>query len=429
MRPSRHYFLGLLTVILAFNYTDRWAFGLVAQDIKTDLKLSDTDLGLLSGIAFALFYSLMGLPIARQADRGNRVTIIWISTFLWSIAVAVSGWARSFYQLMSLRVIVGVGEAGCVPPAHSLIADLYSRTERPRAVSIYMQGIAASTVLGYFVAGWLNQIYGWRFMFALVGLPGLGLAVLAGISLTDPRSYKSLAPAPSTESPRLGAAARALLSSITFRHLLVANSVLWFISYGTQQWTPVFFVRSFALRTGELGTWLAVLYGLGGFLGTYLGGEWASRTSMRDERKQLRGMAGLIAVSAVFIAFTYIHVLAPNALLAFVWLGLGNLVAVMTNGPLFAVIQTLVPPRLRAVSVALIFLCGNLVGLGLGPWAAGALSDALRPLAGAHSLRYAMLILCPGFLWGAWHLWAAGDHIRRELPRGSFERSYAENSA
>src|SRR5688500_10553590 len=169
MTESRYkqYLLAVLLVVLASNYMDRLALGLLLQDIKVDLALSDTQLGFLSGIAFALFYSVMGLPIARWADRGNRVAIITFTTVLWSAAVALCGVAGNFVQLLLIRMVVAVGEAGCIPPAHSLIADYFTRAERPRAVAIYMLGGQLS-VVGYFAAGWLNELYGWRVTFMLL---------------------------------------------------------------------------------------------------------------------------------------------------------------------------------------------------------------------------------------------------------------------
>src|SRR6187431_1078222 len=183
----KHYLLAALTVILTFNYMDRVALGILLQDIKADLHLSDTQLGFLSGIAFALFYSVMGVPIARWADRGNRVTIITLTTALWSVAVALCGVATSFTQLLLTRVAVAVGEAGCIPPAFSLIADYFNRGERPRASAIYGLGAPLSTVIGYFFSGWLNDLYGWRVTFMLLGVPGLVLAALAWFTLRDPR--------------------------------------------------------------------------------------------------------------------------------------------------------------------------------------------------------------------------------------------------
>ena len=178
-RAYKKYLLAVLLLLLAFSYVDRLALGLVLQDVKVDLDLSDAQLGLLTGIAFALFYSLMGIPIARWADRGDRVKIIAISGAVWSIAVVLCGFAENFLQLMLIRVVVAVGEAGCIPPAHSLIADHFSRQERPRALAIYCLGGPLSFIIGYFLAGWLNELYGWRMTFVLLGLPGVLVGALA----------------------------------------------------------------------------------------------------------------------------------------------------------------------------------------------------------------------------------------------------------
>jgi len=414
-RKYKNYLLTVLMVILAFNFVDRMALGLVLQDIKIDLHLSDSQLGLLSGIAFALFYSILGIPIARWADRGDRVKIIGLTTALWSAAVALCGMAGNFLQLLVIRIVVGVGEAGCIPPAHSLIADFFTRAERPRAVSIYMQGIAASLMIGYFVAGWLNEFYGWRAMFVLIGLPGLALGAIARFSLREPRRGKPETTASSPVQPSLREVCVTLWGSATFRHLLYCYSVLYFFSWGATQWTPAFFVRSFGLKTGELGTWLALVYGVGGVFGTYWSGAWAARRAANNERLQLKAVAIAACISGLLGAFTYLPSLAPNQYWAFGWQGLSTVAALMVNGPAFAVIQTLVPGRMRAMSIALLYLFANLIGMGLGPWAAGALSDALRPWAGEESLRYALLAISPGYFWAAWHLWQASKTVTRDL--------------
>jgi MFS family permease len=189
----RNYLLTSLLVILVFNYVDRLALGVVLQDIKVDLDLTDTQLGFLSGIAFALFYSVMGVPIARWADRGDRVVIIVLCTGLWSVAVLLCGVATSFVQLLLIRVVVAIGEAGCTPPAFSLIADYFNRAERPRAAAIYGLGGPLATIVGFFLAGWLNELYGWRVTFMALGAPGLLLAALAWFTLKEPRRARCAA--------------------------------------------------------------------------------------------------------------------------------------------------------------------------------------------------------------------------------------------
>lgn len=418
MCTSKKVLLPILTAILAFNFVDRFALGIVLQDIKADLALSDTQLGFLSGIAFALFYSVMGIPIARWADRGNRRMIISLTTALWSVMVAACGFASSFVQLLLIRVGVAVGEAGCIPPAHSLIADYFTRAERPRAVARYMLGAPLSVVIGYFVAGWLNEFFGWRAMFMMLGLPGVALATLAWFGLKEPRRAKALAHhadgfagAPVLQ-PGLREVCVTLWSNATFRHLVLCFSVMSFFGYGILQWQPAFFIRSYGLETGELGTWFAMVNGVGALLGTYWGGELASRRGPNDERLQLKAMAFVYASFGVFSALIYI---VPNPYLAFGLMGLAAAGGAATNGPLFATIQTLVPERMRAISIATIYLFANLIGMGLGPLAAGALSDALRPVFGEESLRYALLALCPGYLWAGWHVWRGSRTVTHDL--------------
>ncbi|MBM0106517.1 MFS transporter [Steroidobacter sp. S1-65] len=414
----KKYLLVLLSLILAFNQVDRLALGLVLQDIKVDLALTDTQLGLLSGIAFALFYSIMGIPIARWADRGNRVTIVSLTTMLWSGAVALCGAAGNFFQLLLIRIGVAVGEAGCVPPAHSFIADYFTRAERPRAVALYMLGGPLSAVVGYFIAGWLNEFYGWRATFIVLGLPGVMLAVLARFTLREPRtSRRAHSPEVSTPeriqpAPTLRDVMFTLWTDATFRHLLFSFSVLYFFAYGMAKWQPAFFVRSFGLQTGELGTWFSIIYGISGLLGTYWGGELASRYASNKEHVQLKAMAVACCAFGALLAGAY---LSSSRYAAFGLIGLATLGGTMINGPLFATIQTLVPQQMRAVSVALILLFANLIGMGLGPLAAGALSDALRPMFGEESLRYVLLLLCPGQLWVGWHLWRASLTVRQSL--------------
>lgn len=413
----RNYLLILLTIIMVFNYVDRLALGLMMQDIKTDLALSDTQLGFLTGIAFALFYAVMGIPIARWADRGNRVTIISATVAVWSAAVALCGAASSFTQMLVVRVCVAVGEAGCHPPAFSMIADHFDRSERPRAVARYMLGWPLALIAGYFAAGWLNQIYGWRITFVLIGVPGMLLALLARYTLKEPRLTRQSAVEASTQSAAAPQASVkdvffTLLRNAAFRNLLFCFSLSYFFGNGILQWLPAFFVRSHGLETGELGTWMALVYGVGGLIGTYVGGELAARYAPNDERLQLRGMAVLYSLLAIVSASVY---LMPEYRLAFAALAVAAIGAASVNGPLFAATQTLVPPHMRAMSIAIVLFFSNLIGMGFGPLLAGALSDALRETLGEQSLRYALLAMCPGYFWCTWHLWRASRTVAADM--------------
>jgi len=421
----RNYMLVLLLVIQAHNYADRQALGLVLQSIKIDLNLSDTQLGLLTGLPFAAFYSVMGIPIARWADKGNRVAIISLSVALWSLMVALCGKAMNVGQLLLLRAGVGVGEAGCFPPAQSLLPDYFTRSERARATSIYMLGGPLSTLFGLFLAGWLSELYGWRTMFVILGIPGLALALAAALTLREPRLQRSATSGRGSDSPsqadtaslsaappKLKEVALTLWSNRSFRYLLYYSSVQYFLVYGIAQFQPAFLMRSFGFKTGELGTWSALVFGLGSLLGVYGGGQLFSRYAAQDEQLQLRVGAAAYCVYALASSIVY---LSSSRYVAFALLGVGTLVANLFTAPLFAILQTLVPARMRALSVAGIFLFTNLFGIGLGPLAVGALSDAFRQWVGGESLRYALLTVCPGYLLGAWYLWRASRTITRDL--------------
>jgi MFS transporter, Spinster family, sphingosine-1-phosphate transporter len=429
----RNYMLGVLLVVWAFNGVDGFALGLVMQDIKLDLHLTDTQLGLLTGIAFALLYSIMGIPLARWADRGNRVTILSLTALVWSALVALCGLARNLPQLLALRIGVGIGEAGCMPTSQSLISDYFSRAERPRAMAIFFLGDALGVFIGFFVAGWLSQLYGWRVMFQAIGLPGVALAVLVRLTLREPRlelarrangTQRAVAAGPTDDSseslgesspatrPSLKAVFITLWSNRTFQHLLVYIATQTFFVYGMAQWQPAFLIRTYGLKSGELGTWLAVINGVAILVGRYWGGELASRFAANNESLQLKAVA-LAAISyPVLSACIY---LVPNRYMAFTFMVLAALPLNMTAGPLYALVLSIVPAPMRAMTVAVILFCACLIGNGLGPLLLGSLSDALAPRFGEQSLRYAMLALCPGLLLPAWHVWRASKTVRRDL--------------
>jgi MFS family permease len=420
----RNYMLGVLLVIQAYNFVDRQALGLVLQNIKLDLHLSDTQLGLLTGIPFAIFYSVMGIPIARWADRGNRVTILSLSVAVWSVMVALCGKVVSFSQLMLLRAGIGVGEAGSFPPAQSLIPDYFSRAERPWAMSIYMLAGPGSTIVGLFLAGWLNEIFGWRTMFMLFGLLGSVLAPLAWLTLREPRrnssglamhaKNSSSQPVETLAPPQrhLSEVVRTLLMNRTFRYILGFFSVQYFLSYGLGQFQPAFLMRSFGLNTGEIGTWYGLVFGLGGLLGIYAGGRLTVRYAANNERLQLRAAGITYGIYALASGAAY---LTTNRYLFFGLLAVSTAVTNLVTGPLMAILQTLVPAQMRAVSSACIFLVANLFGTGLGPLAVGALSDGLHPWLGEESLRYALLAASPGFLIGSGFLWWASRSVTADL--------------
>lgn len=420
----RSYMLGALLVIFAFNQVDRIALGLLLQSIKVDLQVSDTQMGLLSGLAFAVFYSFMGIPIGRLADRGDRVAIISITAMIWSLAVMLCGFTHTFTQLLLVRIVAAVGEAGCIPPAHSLLAEQFDRSERPRAFARLMLGGPLSIVIGYLAAGWINDHYGWRATFIAMGAPGLGLAILAWLTLKEPRRSRARSDTKaadgsiihgdtSTDSiPNYFEVFRTLWQNHSFRHLLYGFSILYFFNYGIMKWQPTFFIRSFGLKTGDLGVWLTAIYGIGGSLGAYFGGELAARLAKGNESLQLKAAA---SVYWSFAPISMIIYLSSSVPFAFSLLGATFTCSAAVIGPLFSIIQSAVPDRMRATAISILYLFANLIGMGLGPLAAGVLSDTLSPWVGAESLRYSLLVLSPGYAWVGLHLWKAARTISRDV--------------
>jgi MFS transporter, Spinster family, sphingosine-1-phosphate transporter len=408
--------LAILTAILAVNYADRLVFGVVLQDIKADLALSDTELGFLTGIAFAFFYAVMGIPIARWADRANRAPIIGACTVLWSVAVACCGLAASFAQLLTMRMTVAVGEAGCYAPSLSLIADNYKRSERPKAVSRFTLGIPIALTVGFLAAGWLNELYGWRMTLVAFGLPGLILGPIAWLTIRDPRHRTGDCARDiekqAADAPGLVEVCARLWKRPAFRHLFLCFSIWGFFGQGILQWQPTFFIRSHGMSTGELGSWFAAIQGTGTLVGTYLGGELATRFAWQDERRQMLGVMTCYALLGLLMVALYG---AADHHVAFAAMAATSLFAGMCNGPLFATVQSVVEPRMRATAVSLMYLSTNLIGLGLGPLAVGMLSDAFQPSFGAESLRYALIAFSPGYLWCAFHLWRASRTVAAEI--------------
>ena len=428
---ATHYKKFLIFVLLAglmFTNLDREVLGLSMQSIKADLSLSDTELGFLTGIAFALFYSLLGFPLARLADYGDRVILIAVTAALCGMAVALCGAATTFIQLIVIRVAVAVGETGFIPTANSLIAESFSRAERPRALSTYLLGGPLSVVVGYFLGGWLIEDYGWRWAFVAMGCPGLLLAIVVWFGLKEPRRAPSVderrsyarksapglvsASDSQARQPSLREFLKIILHSRTFRQLLYSYVVLSFFDYGRGQWMPAFYERSFGISPGSLGIWLAVVFGVCGTVGVYLGGVLSARYAPNNERMQLRVMAGIYVISTILSICVY---LTRSRNLAFSLTAVKSVISPIATAPFYAILQALVPERMRAQSTAFLLLVSNLVGMGFGPLAAGALSDALHTAFGEESLRYTLLALSPGFLWCAWHTWHSGNTVTADL--------------
>ena len=410
---SSYYTLGLLTIVYSFNFIDRQLLAILQESIKADLALSDSQLGLLTGFAFAVFYVTAGISIARWADQSNRRNIIALAVFVWSFMTAISGLAQNYVQLLLARVGVGIGEAGGSPPSHSIISDIFPPHRRASAISFYSTGVSFGILFGFLFGGWLNEFFGWRVAFMVVGLPGILLAALVRMTLVEPVRGQSENRQASTTAVPFSQTAALLWNRRSFRHMAMGAALNAFAGYSISSWTASFMIRSYGMSTGELGTWLALIIGLGSAIGVFSGGLLADRLAPRDKRWYvwLPAITGFISVP--FLAAVY---LVNSANMALSILIIPCLLLQVYLGNTIATTHGLVGLRMRAMSSAILFLIINIIGLGAGPFAVGFLSDYLEPGLGAESLRYAMLYLLPAILfWSACHFYLAARTLREDL--------------
>lgn len=395
------YAVGLLTLVSFFNYMDRMVLAVLLQPIKLDLHLSDTQLGLLSGIAFAVLYATLGLPLGRVADRVHRIRMLSICLGLWSLATGASGAARTFVQLFAARSAVGIGEAGCVPAAHSLIGDYLAPARRALGISFFQAGGLAGLSAGLMVTGLIADRVGWREALWLVGASGAPLALICIFTLREP-ARRGHDGAISVEPAR--AALSALVQRPALVHLVLALSIGGFGTYGIAQWLATFYIRTYHLTLSEIGVWSGLASGLGGVAGVLAGGALAGRLIARDQRWELWLPAICYAGGAPLYSAL---VLSPSAAMAIsiqclatFWVGAGGGVAL-------SAIQSFAEPHRRATAISLVLFLSALLGLGIGPLAVGAASDWLAPNLGPSSLRYALLISTAALLWAGAHFYAA----------------------
>jgi MFS family permease len=410
----RYFVLGVLTLVYALNFVDRQLLVILQEQIKLELDLSDTQLGLLSGFAFALFYVSCGIPIARWADGGVRRNIIALALTVWSGMTAVSGLAQNFAHLLLARVGVGVGEAGGSPPAHSMISDIFPEKERATALSIYSIGIYIGILTGFALGGFIAEAFGWRTAFFVVGLPGILVALFLRLTVAEPiRGWSEKRESEAGESPTFVTVLKFLWSRKTFRNLALAGSLQATVIYAIGNWLPSFFLRNHEIGLAELGLWMALTSGLGGGAGSFFGGWFADRMGQRDRRWYVWGSAILIlAITPVLLVMLN----TGNLALALALTGVFHFLSASYLGPALAVSHGLVGLRMRAMTSAVFFFFINLIGLGLGPLIVGYLSDTFAAAGSETALATAMLIVgCAASLWGGAHYLFASRHIRGDI--------------
>ncbi len=415
-RRQRNYTLGVLVLVFTSSHVDRQIVAILGQPIKESLAISDTQLGLLTGVMFALFYATLGMPMAMWADRRNRRNLIAFSIALWSGMTALCGMAQNYTQLLLARIGVGVGEAGSNPPSHSIIADLYGPAERATALAIFGTGVNAGIMLGFLIGGWVNEWLDWRWAFIVAGLPGLAIALVVRFTIKEPpRGYseRNLGGGASSQpdAPPFWAVARTLARNAVLRNTIIGNTLVSFFGYALVLWVPVFLVRVHEMGTGEVGTILALLVGLGGAVGTFFGGLMADRLSARHNG--WRAWVVVVAYAAV-LPLAALAFLAESASATIALYLLPAMLAGAYIGPSFAIIQSNVPLRMRSVAAAINLFILNIIGLGLGPFSVGLISDLTADSAGIDSLRYGLLAMIPIGFWGVLHYLRAGILLGRE---------------
>jgi predicted MFS family arabinose efflux permease len=367
------YALWMLLIVYTLNFIDRQIIAILGAQIKADLEISDTQFGLLVGIAFAFFYTILGIPIARVAERGNRVTIISIAVVIWSGFTAMCGIAQNFTQLLLARIGVGVGEAGCTPPAHSLISDYVPAEKRASAIAFYSLGVPIGSALGLILGGWIATKVDWRTAFFAVGVPGVIVGLLVMFTLKEPRKALAAATAASASTaPTFGEAIKTLGKKKAYWWAVGAATTISFLGYGHATFLPQFLGRVHKMPLQDIGLALGIMTFISGILGTLLGGWAADRAAKADTRAYMTIPAVAFLAGTPFFLF---GMFAQTPTLALLGLAVPTLMNSVWYGPVYASVQGLAPPRMRATAVALMLFLVNMIGLGAGPTLIGLLSD------------------------------------------------------
>jgi MFS family permease len=386
-----NYVLVMLTMIYVFNFADRQILVILQESIKKEFQLSDTELGLLSGFIFAIFYVVLGIPIARYADRGNRRNVVASSLGLWSIMTAISGIAGNFIQLLLSRMGVGIGQAGESPSAHAMISDYFPKEKRTAALSVYSTGLYIGILVAFLLGGYLNQHFGWRKAFLVMGVPGIIFSLLFFVTVKEPKKGATdVRESTSGKTYSLRTALKLLFSNKIILYLTIGTAQHLFCIYALLNWTPSFLSRLHGMKIMDIGVSLGLIFGIGGAIGTYVRRSLTDRLGKKDKRYYLRVPAYSVLIS---ILFTTGALFFQNNYLTLFCLGVSAFLQSIYLGPFIAIAHSLVPASMRALSSAILLFMLNLFGLGFGPLVVGIISDLLSPSLGMESLRWALTII------------------------------------
>jgi MFS family permease len=383
------YVLFIVGLVSILNYYDRSLLSILVEPIKRDLRISDGEIGLLAGVGFALIYGVLGVPMARLADRYGRAPVLGAVLMFWSAMTAATGATANFTTIFLARIGVGLGEAGGLPAVHALIAEYFSLRRRGLAMSVSGICGAIGVSLALILGGSINDLYGWRRAFYLAAVPGLLLAVVIFLTIRDPRSHTHPASERVITVP-LGAALRTLWGRKSFMLLCLGMGIGTIGSYGQQAWTPAFLMRTYHLTAGQVGSRYAAVIGPASILSILLGGVINDWLVSKDERWPLWLLAlsfGLCAPAGL------VFFLVPDFTLAMVMAVIFTLLGYLWVGPAYALVQALAGAQLRALAAAVFMLIINIIGNGLGPTLTGLLSEQLRAALGPASLRASLCIM------------------------------------
>ncbi|WP_019961654.1 spinster family MFS transporter [Woodsholea maritima] len=426
----RTFVLFMLIVVYTFNFIDRQIIGILSIPIQEELGVTDAQLGLMRGVAFAIFYSILGVPIALLADRFNRVTIMSVALGLWSLMTAVCGVVTTPVQLFFARMGVGVGEAGGVAPAYSIVTDYYPPEKRARALATYSFGIPIGSAIGIVFGAVISQILDWRAAFMIVGALGLVLAPIFRLTVREPKRGQYDSATAKTEPAKISEVFGVLVKKPSFWLLSLGASFSSMMGYGLFAWLPAFFVRSYTpeldamfgglpelLRPngGSPVLYAGYFYGsivlIGGLIGIWLGGFLADLLGKSDKAMYARVPAiAFIATAPLFV----LGVLSPNLSLSFVLFLFPTALSLAWLGPLLSAFQHIVPPNMRVTASAIFLLINNLVGIGAGDYILGFISESLKEGYGAESLRYSILSGTSFYIIAAVILLFAAPFLRKD---------------
>lgn len=406
--PARRV-LAVLSIFLFVNYLDRYALSILLEPIRIELKLSDTQIGLLTGAAFALLYATLALPVARIAEHRNRMHVMLAAVLIWSAATALCGLAGSFLALFAARMLVGAGESGAMSPAQSVIGDSFPLNKRGTALAVFSFGGALGTALAPAVGGYLEAKLGWRGAFMALGALGMPVALLLLFLVKDPpRGLSDALIVDHIAPPPVWVALRRLFARPAFMLMIPGTVAIGLAEYSLFLWLPTYFVRTFGATTAQIGVQMTLFQGIPLLVGTLLGGVVVDRLVPRDRRwlAWLPMVACLVAAPTIWLIFLVDDMSTAFALLVVPSLALGIYLA-----PTYSMIQSLAGARSRATATAMLTFAVNILGLGLGPVMLGSLSDLLNARYGDDSLRYAFFIIPPIYLFAAGILFLISRHL------------------